>query len=166
MVDYKNSDWWKELNSELSSFDDSQMSDGQLNKWNGAVRAGFNKGKIQGPKNVENKFWENLTSEQRSMGGITSGNKRKLMDDWKDMASIAGKVSGKNRGETKLQKYKTILNLIKTDTFVTSDLRNACREFGYNDTNPIWKKILKTKELVVQIYKGENQFNPSVYKKI
>lgn len=118
--------------------------------------------KISGQKNVEKRFWENLTFEQRSIGGKKGGKKRTEMEDWKDMPSIAGKKSAINRINKKIEKYKEILSLIPTDEFTTSDAKLACEQFGYND----WKKFLKEDSLIQQIYKGFNQFNPSKYKKI
>lgn len=122
--------------------------------------------KINGKKNVKNEFWKNLTKEQRIKGGKVAGNKRKLMSDFKDLPSIGGKKSAENRIERTIKKYKSILNLIENDIFITSDLRNACIKFGLKSDNQVWKKILKNVNLVQQIKKGENQFNPSIYKKL
>jgi hypothetical protein len=192
MEDYKNQKWWIELQKSLENFDDSKMSDSDLGRWNGTLIGGRKGGsknkesghmsklgklngkknashpnsiaaaKINGQKNVENKFWEKLTFEQRSIGGKIAGVKRSKMDDWKDMASIGGKQSAINRVNRKIEKYKEILNLIPNDEFTTSDAKLACKQYGYND----WMKFLKETSLIKQIYKGNNQFNPSIYKKI
>ena len=134
-------------------------------KWgkiNGSHPNSIKASKIQGKKNVENKFWENLTFEQRSKGGKTSGNKRIQMNDWKDMPSIGGKASGEKRKNIKLQLYKTILDSIPTTEFVTKDSKLACKKHSYGQ----WKRFLKDNPYIKQIRKGTNQHNPSIYKKI
>jgi hypothetical protein len=193
MEDYKNEQWWIELEEAMKGFDEdsmSKMSDGKILLWNTAKENGQrNKisghmselgkkngkknashpnsiaaAKIQAKKNVENKFWENLTFEQRSMGGKVSGKKRIQMEDWKDMPSIAGKASAIKSKEKADERYRTLLNLIPTDTFVTKDMKDACNKMGYSEG--FWKSMLKNKKYVIQIHKGENQFNPSIYKKV
>lgn len=44
MADYKNEQWWIDLQNSLESFDDSKMSDNQLKHWNGSKRGGFTSG--------------------------------------------------------------------------------------------------------------------------
>jgi hypothetical protein len=55
-----------------------------------------------------------------------------------------------------------ILNLIENDTFITSDARRACEQYGLDN----WKGFLKDKRIIKQIHKGTNQNNPSIYEKL
>lgn len=41
MEDYKNQQWWIELQKSLEAFDDSKMSDAKLKHWNGSKRGGI-----------------------------------------------------------------------------------------------------------------------------
>lgn len=189
MADYKKQKWEIELEKALESISEDERSismnkkigasDGgkkggstnratghmkQIQKLNAHI-GGRIQGKIQGSKNVENKFWENLTFEQRSKGGKISGKKRVQMDDWKNMASIAGKKSAEKRTDDKIAKMKSILKLIKKSEFRLLDVKNACDKMNIKDLNYA-KKILREKSLVKQIHKGYNQFNPSLYIKI
>jgi hypothetical protein len=70
---------------------------------------------------------------------------------------------GNNSSSRKSLKIRIeILNLIESDTFITSDARKACEQYGLKN----WKAFLKDKRIIKQIYKGTNQNNPSIYKKI
>ena len=44
MEDYKNEQWWIELQKSLEGFDDSNMSDGQLKQWNTRIQGGVTVG--------------------------------------------------------------------------------------------------------------------------
>lgn len=64
---------------------------------------------------------------------------------------------------TKSLKIRTeILNTIENDTFITSDARKACEDYGLGN----WKGFLKDKRIIKQIHKGKNQKDPSIYQKI
>lgn len=117
---------------------------------------------INGKKNAENKFWEKLTFEQRSKGGKTSGRMAVESGHWREFCIKGAKQSSINRVNNKIEKYKEILNLIPTTEFTTADAKRACETYGYDN----WKKFLKETTLITQTYKGNNQFNPSLYKKI
>jgi hypothetical protein len=193
MADYKNEQWWVELQKSLEGFGDSKMSDSDLGRWNGAkiggrkggttnAKSGHMKeiqkkaaslggkvqGKIQGKINVENKFWENLTFEQRSKGGKIAGKKRTEMPDFHQHLCNMGKKSGELKTKIKLEKFKLILKFIRKTEFTYSDMRNACEKFGITGDRIAGqaKKILREKSLVKQIHKGYNQFDPSLYVKI
>lgn len=114
-------------------------------------------GKKYGPENAKK-----IPIEKKIEGAKKAGKKRIQMEDWKDMPSIGGKVSAVNRVNRMLEKYKQILDLIPNKQFTTSEAKLACNQFGYDN----WKKFLKETRLVKQIYKGPNQFNPSIYEKI
>lgn len=125
-------------------------------------------GKIQGKKNVENEFWKNLTFEQRSKGGKTSGKDRVNDGTLLKASKIGAKISTERRIENALEKYKCILKFIRKKQFTLSDMKNACEKFGITGDRIAAqaKKILKEKSLVKQIHKGYNQFNPSLYIKV
>jgi hypothetical protein len=44
MEDYKNEQWWIELQQSLDGFDDSKLSDGQLKQWNTRIQGGVTVG--------------------------------------------------------------------------------------------------------------------------
>jgi hypothetical protein len=70
---------------------------------------------------------------------------------------------GNNSATRKAIRIHTdILNTIPTDIFTTKDARKACEEYGLGN----WKGFLKNTNVIVQIHKGTNQNNPSIYKKI
>ena len=72
------------------------------------------------------------------------------------------KYSNDSASRKSLMMRTEILNLIETDTFITSDARRACLQYGLDN----WKGFLKDKRIIKQIYKGTNQNNPSIYQKI
>lgn len=45
MEDYKNEQWWIELQQSLDGFDDSKMSDGKLKQWNALKQGGLTSGR-------------------------------------------------------------------------------------------------------------------------
>ena len=195
MADYKNEQWWIELQQSLEGFNETtKMTDSDLGRWNGSKiggRKGGAKHRESGHiSNVGKKFGaingksENskkkakilgqtigkynllkTTPEQKLKGAKIAGAKRILMDDWKNMASIAGKKSGEKRTDDKITKMKSILKLIRKSEFRLLDVKNACDKMNIKDLNYA-KKILREKSLVKQIHKGYNQFNPSLYIKI
>lgn len=196
MADYKNEQWWIDLQKSLEGFDInslSKMTDSDLGRWNGskiggrkggaknkqsghikeiqkkaASLGGKIQGKIQGKKNVEKRFWENLTFEQRSKGGKIAGKKRTKMPDFHQHLCNMGKKSGEKKVLIKIEKYKSILKFIRKEKFTFADMRKACEKFGIKDNCIAGeaKKILKEKSLIKQIHKGYNQFNPSLYIKV
>jgi hypothetical protein len=187
MQDYKNEQWWIELQKSLDGFDDSKMSDSDLGRWNGSKiggkrggeknsKSGHMKkiqkenahigGKIMGPI-IGKKYGINnlkkITFEDRSKGGKTSylnHCKSGWMDEYRRLGAEA---STKARIERKIEKYKSILKLITKRKFQFSDVIAACAKFGVKDPNGYAKKLLKEKSLIIQIHKGYNQFNPSIY---
>jgi hypothetical protein len=190
MADYKNEQWWIDLQKSLEGFNDTtKMTDSDLGRWNGS-KIGGRKG---GAKNRESGHIKEIQKKAASLGGKAQGHitgtlygkynmekmskedkvrgakiagaKRILMDDWKDMASIAGKKSGEKRTDDKIIKMKSILKLITKSEFRLLDVKNACDKMNVKDLNYA-KKILREKSLVKQIHKGYNQFNPSLYIKI
>jgi len=120
--------------------------------------------KILGQKNVDNKFWENLTFEQRSRGGKISGKKRAQMDDFHALQCKAGQNSAKKRVEIFNNKKLKVLSLIKNKRFITSEAKVACTKLEYG--GDFWQKFLRDKTLVKQLHKGKNQFDPSIYEKL
>lgn len=191
MEDYKNEQWWIELQKSLEDFDDSKMSDSDLKQWNGAKiggRLGGAKnaksghmskvGKENGAKNGNSekskanakkmglKFGKQnalkITKEQRSKGGKTSHKNHIESGHWRNYIMIGAAASTKARINRGLENKKKIIDSIKSDTFTTSEARKACDNFGYKS----WKSLLRESKLVKQIYKGMNQFDPSIYKKV
>ena len=55
-----------------------------------------------------------------------------------------------------------VLNLIENKKFTTKEAREACEKYGLKN----WKFFLRDKRIIKQIYKGKNQFDPSIYEKI
>lgn len=196
MADYKNEKWWIELQKSLEGFDENsinKMTDSDLGRWNGtkiggkkggtknkesghikeiqkkaASLGGKKMGPIQGKINVQNKFWEKLTFEQRSKGGKIAGKKRTTMPDFHQHLCNMGKKSGEIKTKDKLEKYKSIIKFIRKKQFTYSDMREACKKFGILENRVAGqaKKILREKTLIKQIHKGYNQFDPSLYIKI
>lgn len=114
-------------------------------------------GKLHGSNNINK-----ITKEQKSKGGKTSYEnhcKSGWIDEYRKIGTKASTEARINRG---LENKKKIINSIKSDTFTTSEIRKACEDFEYKS----WKSILKESKLIEQIYKGTNQFNPSIYKKL
>jgi hypothetical protein len=77
MADYKNEEWWIELDKSMQSFDKQTMSDSDIKKWNGnkrggqsailsgqlkkaCVNGGKKQGKIRGKLNVETGHLEKI----------------------------------------------------------------------------------------------------------
>jgi hypothetical protein len=191
MADYKNEQWWIDLQKSLEGFDNetSKMTDSDLGRWNGAkiggrkggatnAKSGHMKeiqkkaavlgGKIQG--HINGKLYGQyniykITKEQKSEGGKKGGKVRAAQSDFKEHLSNMGKKSGEKRTDDKISKMKSILKLIKKSEFRLLDVKNACDKMNIKDLNYA-KKILREKSLVKQIHKGYNQFNPSLYIKI
>jgi hypothetical protein len=192
MEDYKNEQWWIELQKSLDGFDDSTMSDSDLRHWNGAklggsrggatnAKSGHMKkiqkenahigGKIMGPISGKKYGIDNFkktTFEQRSKGGKIAGRNRVLDGTLLKAAKIGAKNSAEKRINEKIEYYKEILKLIVNSEFTFSDVRIACGKYGIKESQISGraKKILREKTLVKQIHKGYNQFNPSLYIKI
>ena len=57
---------------------------------------------------------------------------------------------------------KKILDSIKNDIFNTSDAKLACEQYDLKN----WKGFLKDTRIIIQLHKGTNQSNPSIYKKV
>jgi hypothetical protein len=72
------------------------------------------------------------------------------------------KYSNDSSSRKSLRVRKEILDSIETETFTTSQIRYACEKYGLGN----WKGLLKDERLVEQLYKGTNQSNPSVYRKV
>jgi hypothetical protein len=194
MEDYKNEQWWIELQKSLEGFDDEspKMTDSDLGRWNGAkiggrkggasnAKSGHMKeiqkkaavlgGKIQG--HINGKLYGQyniykITKEQKSEGGKKGGKVRAAQSDFKEHLSNMGKISAEKKRIITIEKYKSIIKFISKKEFTYSDMRNACEKYGILDKNLCGtaKKILREKSLITQIHKGYNQFNPSLYIKI
>lgn len=195
MADYKNEQWWIDLQKSLEGFSEtSKMTDGDLGRWNGAKFGGKKGGASHRESghisNIGKKFGaingksENskkkakilgqtigkynllkATKEQKSEGGKIGGKIRASQSDFVDMCKSAGIKSGEKRTDVKIDRMKSILKLIKKSEFRLLDVRNACEKMNIKDLNYA-KKILREKSLVKQIHKGYNQFNPSLYIKL
>jgi hypothetical protein len=187
MEDYKNEQWWIQLQQSLNGFDDSKMSDSDLGRWNGAIiggrRGGATNAKSGHMKKIQQKGAylggkaqghitgtlygkynsEKLTFEQRSKGGITSGNNNKKNGHWDKYIKLGAEASTKARIQRAYNKKIEVLSYITTETFIAKDIQSICNKLNY--VGDFWKKVLREKNLVEQIHKGYNQFNPSVYKK-
>lgn len=189
MEDYKNEQWWIELQQSLNDFDDSKMSDSDLRQWNGAkiggsrggatnAKSGHMKkiqkenahiggklmgsinGKLYGKYNIYK-----ITKEQKSIGGKIGGKIRAKQEDFHQHLSNMGRKSADIAINKKLDKMKDILKLIEKNEFTFLDVRIACEIYGIKEStiSNFSKKILREKLLVKQIHKGYNQFNPSLY---
>ena len=93
MEDYKNEQWWIELQQSLESFDDSKMSDGKLKQWNG--------GKISGKNNTLN-------------GNISKAGKASGKKQWKENRESGLKKCSKG-GNTAVKLKKGVHSLSKKD---------------------------------------------------
>ena len=111
---------------------------------------------------------ENIFEEYRR----TTSKARKQHSNTKSGKDHLTKISRENalkRSNKKIQKFKSILELILSDTFTLKDVQTACKEYGIEKWyDAEGKKIIKEKTLVEQIYKGKGlQYkDPSIYKKI
>jgi hypothetical protein len=194
MEDYKNEQWWIELEKSLEGFDSEipKMTDSDLGRWNGAkiggrkggatnAKSGHMKeiqkkaaslgGKVQGHINgtLYGKYnIEKISKEDKARGGKIAGKMAVESGTLLKASKIGAKVSTENRIALKIQKYKYIIKFIRKKEFTYSDMRNACEKFGITNNRiaPTAKKILRENSLVKQIYKGYNQHNPSLYIKI
>jgi len=103
-----------------------------------------------------------ITKKQKSDGGKIGGKIRAAQSDFHNHLCNMGQKSGKIRTEKKIELYKSILKFIRKKEFVAKDMQKACDKMQYKN----WKKVLKEKSLIKQIYKGYNQFDPSIYIKV
>lgn len=118
----------------------------------------------------------NLTDKQLQQY-VSDGHKRQN----KERATKGGIKTLRGNGYTDIQKkgnetykkiaiekYKSILKLIKKKEFTYSDMRYACEKFGIIESSIkiTSKRILREKTLVKQIHKGYNQYDPSIYVKV
>lgn len=185
MADYKNEQWWIDLQKSLEGFDDSKMSDGKLKQWNTAKLNGLKNslsghmkeiqkkaaslgGKAQGhiTGTLYGKYnMEKMSKEDKIRGAKKAGKIRASQSDFYEHLCNMGKKSGVKRTDCKIEKMKSILKLIKKSQFRLLDVKNICDKLGIKDANYA-KKILREKSLVKQIHKGYNQFNPSLYIKL
>ena len=123
-----------------------------------------------------NKRLSNLTDKQYEQYS-SQGHKKQN----KERASKGGSTTLKGKGYTyiqkkanqastkiRIEKYKSILDLVIKKEFTYSDMRDACEKFGITNYSIqiTAKRILKDKTLVKQIHKGYNQYDPSLYVKI
>jgi len=189
MADYKNEQWWIDLQKSLEGFNEPLMSDSDLGRWNGAKlggkkggakhkesghinniqkKAAYLGGKAQG--HIAGKLYgkynmEKMSKEDKVRGAKKAGKIRAAQSDFYEHLCNMGKKSGEKRTDDKISKMKSILKLIKKSEFRLLDVKNACEKMNIKDLNYA-KKILREKSLVKQIHKGYNQFNPSLYIKI
>lgn len=97
MQDYKNEQWWIDLQASLNSFDDSKMSDGKLKQWNSSKIGGSIQGKL------------NKTNGCLSKAGTISATKQ-----WKENRNAEIKKSKKG-GDSARDNKKGIHSLSKKD---------------------------------------------------
>lgn len=194
MADYKNEQWWIDLQKSLEGFSDDKqkMSDSDLSRWNGA-KIGGRKG---GAKHVESGHIKNIQKKAASLGGKAQGhitgtlygkyNMEKMskedkirgakkagkirasQSDFHQHLCNMGKKSAEKSIQIKIEKYKSILKFIRKKEFTFADMRDACEKFGIKENCIAGeaKKILRETTLVKQIHKGYNQFDPSLYIKV
>lgn len=192
MADYKNEKWWIELQKSLEGFDEAsltKMTDSDLSRWNGAKiggRKGGAKNKQSGHiKEIQKKAaslggkaqghitgtlygkynMEKMSKEDKIRGAKKAGKIRASQPNFYEHLCNMGKKSGEKRTDSKIDKMKSILKLIKKPKFRLLDVKLACEKMNIKDLNYA-KKILKEKSLIKQIHKGYNQFNPSLYIKV
>jgi hypothetical protein len=93
---------------------------------------------------------------------IQIGNKIKENNSKLTKKERSEKFSNDSATRKALRTHTDILNMIPTDTFNTQDARKACEKYGLGN----WKGFLKNTNLIKQIHKGTNNYNPSIYQKI
>ncbi len=130
---------------------------------NGKSDASKAASKIQGAINAKNKFWEKATFEQRSKGGKTSGKNNVKNGHLKSVAHLGGKTSALINIKEKENNLNNIFSKLN-DTFTSKEMQNVCIELGLN--GGYHKRVLRTRLQCEMIYEGNNQFNPSIYKKL
>ena len=132
---------------------------------NGKSEASVKAAKTQGDKNVKNKFWENLTFEQRSKGGIISGNQNVESGHLQSISHLGGNSTALIQSAERKNNVDNILSKLN-DTFISKEIKNVCVDLGLSPS--YHKTILKDKNLCKMIYKSPkpNQYNPSIYKKL
>ncbi len=118
--------------------------------------------------NLTDKQYQQYTSEahkkqnkqRASKGGLSTLKGKGYTDTQKKGNETYRKI--------KIEKYKSILKLIRKKQFTYSDVRCACEKFGITNSSIqiTAKRILREKSLVKQICKGYNQYNPSIYEKV
>lgn len=135
----------------------------QLLQWQ--KENGHNIGEIAKVKDDEwiNKISESLTGRKLSKEHIE--NTKKGLKKY--MQSLSKKERSEKYGNDapsrKSLRIRTeVLKLIENDIFTTNEARKACEQYGLAN----WKGFLKDKRVIQQIYKGKNQFDPSIYIKI
>lgn len=115
-----------------------------------------------------NENWNKSISNALKGRNLSEENKQKLSESLisymskLDDSEKSKKYSNDSSSRKSLKVRKEILDSIEGETFTTSQARLACEKYGLGN----WKGFLKDNRLVVQIHKGTNQQNPSVYKKI
>lgn len=121
-------------------------------------------GKKQGKINVESGHLEKVCI----VGGINASQLEYECEHCNK--KVNGAVYFRWHGDNckELQKIQTqidIINMIKTDTFTSLDVRSLCNELNYN-YKLIKYGLLKNSKYVQIIKVGTNQNNPSIFKKI
>ena len=97
MEDYKNEQWWIELQKSLEGFDDSKMSDGKLRQWNACKQGGLTSGR----KNAKN-------------GSLSKAGKISASKQWEESRDGELKKSKKG-GESARDNKKGVHSLSKKD---------------------------------------------------
>lgn len=143
----------------------------KLGKNNGAINGKSEKSKAKAKilgDTIGKYNLQKTTFEDRSKGGKVSYLKH-CESGWMDeVRKMGARASADKRIADKINKYKSILKLIRKKEFTYKDMRNACLKFGIDEDKVygLAIKILKEVSLVKQIHKGYNQFNPSLYVKL
>lgn len=135
---------WQQENNHLEKLQKKERTD----SWKQNQSIGLKKYYEQNPMPIE---------IRTQIGNTIKEINSKLSDE-----QLSKKYSNKKPNLKHFELRKTILDSIPTDTFNTSDARLACEQYGLKN----WKGFLKDTRIVVQLHKGTNKLNPSIYKKV
>ena len=143
MQDYNNQDWFKELTTELNTFDDSGMTDALLSQWN----AGKNSRPSESGKKKlsEMRKNQNFTSEHREM---LKKSKLKYKISKEQILESQSKFEfNKDRAEYLGITFNTYKSIAKFHgVYQTNDMESMGRINGMKAAHPIlvWKYDKKT----------------------
>jgi len=98
-------------------------------------------------------------------GGKVSAEYNRKSGRWDEIRVLGavpgGKSSGDKKSKIRDELYTKFLLELPSE-FITSQAKEICKKYNYSN----WKGFLKCEKFVIQIHKGDNQFNPSVYQKV
>jgi hypothetical protein len=145
-------DWIDKLNKELEERR-------ERNKTSEAIE----KAKERERKWISSQGGKNSTGHKK--GGKAIANKNMKNGHWDYVRKLGvnkgGKTAGAIKSKLRDELYTKFLSELP-DTFITSEARRICKKYNYTN----WKGFLKCDKYVIQIHKGTNQSNPSIYKKV